>query len=146
MIILRFENLNQGVFEKRLTTINEPTFAEHIKKLCDPRTWATHIEVYAVATFFQAPVYFITDPLQKGTGNTYYWECFRPLSTKANLIYPFLISDHVSLLENAKPVTHFELVYYTRCHYDCIVSADGAPSVSPPQLSGNVTHYEQLIH
>ena len=96
-----------------MTTINEPTFAEHVKKLCDPRTWATHIEVYAVAT--QAPVYFITDPLQKGTGNTtvtYCWECFRPLSTKANLKYPFLISDHVSLLENAKPVTHFELVYY----------------------------------
>lgn len=131
-----------------MTTINEPTFAKHIKKLCDPRTWATHIEVFAVATFFQAPVYFITEPPQKGTGNTdtYFWECFRPLSDKANLTYPFLVPDHEKVLETAKPLNHFELAYYTRCHYDSIVSVDGTPCVFPPQLSGNIIHHKQLIH
>ena len=48
-----------------MTIINEPTFAEHVKKIMRSENLGyTHIEVYAVATFFQAPVYFITDLLQ----------------------------------------------------------------------------------
>ena len=120
-IILRFEYLNKSLFENRMTNINENTFDQHLRKLCDPRSWATHIEVYAIATYFQAPVYFVTEPPEQGTaGRTYCWECFRPLSTEATLSYPVLIPDDISLLADTKP-THFELVYYTRLHYDCII-------------------------
>ena len=59
-------------------------------KLCNANTWATHIEVLAIAAYFQVPVYFCTDPPQPNTGGTYCWECFNPIALRELLRYPIL--------------------------------------------------------
>ena len=56
-IIVQFENLNGPVFESRMTTLNEPTFKQHINKMLRPGAWATHIELQAAAAYFQLPIY-----------------------------------------------------------------------------------------
>jgi hypothetical protein len=141
-IILRFENLNSTLFEKRMTDVNESTFSAHIQKLINPSTWATHIEVLAVATYFQVPVYFCVDPPRQSTGGAYCWECFSPLVC-ANLRYPIITEP---FLDDAHKVPRFELVYYTNCHYNAIVSVQtGLLHATPPRVSGKVSFHEQII-
>ncbi len=142
-LIIRFENLNAGIFEKRMTEINERTFIQHLRKLINPSSWATHIEVYAIATYFQATVYFCTDPPQPGTGGTHCWEHYKPLASCEALRYPVLTEP---FLDNAKTLTHFELAYYPGCHYNSVVSVHtGVAHTSPPQLTGNITYHDQII-
>ena len=136
--------MNSGLFEKRMTDVNDCSFAAHIKKLCYPNTWATHIEVMAISTYFQAPVYFCTDPPQQSTGGSYCWECYSPLASREALRYP-IITDHEAILEEANS-PHFELAYYTNCHYNSIVSVHtGALHASPPPLTGKISYHEQII-
>ena len=99
----------------------------------NPNTWATHIEVLAIAAYFQVPVYFCTDPSQPSTGGTYRWECFNPIASRELLRYPILTEP---LFEGANSIRHLELVYYRNCHYNSIVSIHtGVLHVSPPQLN-----------
>lgn len=118
-LITRFENLNRGIFEKRMTSINESTFEEHIRKLCHPKAWATHVEVYAIATYFRAPVYYCVHPPHPGKVS-YCWERFMPLVCDS-LRYPLVVEPPFDV---AISVTHFELVYMKNYHYDCIVSVE----------------------
>lgn len=83
-IIERFETCNSSIFEKRMTMVNESTFTEHLKQLYRPNTWATHIEVFAIATYFQAPVYFCADPPHPKRG-VYCWERYMPVASVENL-------------------------------------------------------------
>lgn len=105
-LIIRFENLNSSIFERRMTSINATTFAGHIRKLCHPNTWATHIEVLAIATYFQVPVYFCTHPPQPSTGGTYWWVCCNPITSSEVLWYPILTEP---FFEGANSVRHLEL-------------------------------------
>ena len=40
-----FENLNKEVFNKVLTSVNEPTLDQHITNIGIPSVWGTHIEL-----------------------------------------------------------------------------------------------------
>ena len=134
-IIIRFENLNSTLFETRMTGINGATFAEHISKMTYPYSWATHIEVFGVATYFQVPVFFCTDPPKQGD---YCWEYIKPLTSPENLKYPVLVEQFSPTIPS-----HFELVYYQRHHYDCVVSLQtGTIHLSPPQLTNKIIHIE----
>ena len=97
-LIIRFENLNSSIFECKMTGVNETTFAAHIRKLSHPNSWATHIEVLAIATYFQVPLYFCTDPPLPSTGSMYCWECYNPIASSKALRYPILTDP---LFENA---------------------------------------------
>ena len=142
-IITRFENLNSRLFEKRMTSINGRTFSDHIQKLCHPSSWATHIEVLAVATYFQAPVYICTDPPKPSAGGAYCWECYNPIASCTELSYPLLTEP---TLHGVNKVQRFELAYYTNCHYNPIVSAyTRVLHETQPQLSGEVSFHEHII-
>ena len=130
-IITSFEKSRP--FEKRLTSINGRTFSAHIHKLCHP---ATHIEVLAVATYFQVPVYFCTDP---SAGEAYCWECYNPITSCRELSYPLLTGP---TLDGINKVQRFELPYYTNCHYNPIVSAHTRVFMRPNHSYFSRTHYK----
>lgn len=136
-MIVRFELLNSPLFEKRLTAINKSTLQEHALHMDRPNVWATHIEVFAVATFFQAPVYFCQDPPHP-SGGAYKWECFSPIATVEDLRCPIITE---LCFDNATPVKHFELIYHANLHhYSCIVGGE-----IPPTISGTNTVVEEVI-
>ena len=94
----------------------------------------------AVATYFQVPVYFCVDPPRQSTGGAY---CFSPIALCANVHYPLITEP---FLQDALRIPHFELAYYTNCHYNAIVSAQtGLLHATPPKLSGKVSFHEQII-
>ena len=116
-----------------MTDINADTFAGHIRKLCNPNTWATHIEVLAVAAYFQVPVYFCTDPPQPNTGGTYRWECFNLIASRELLQYPML--------------TRLDTLNWCIIGTATIIVSihTGVLHVSPPQLTGNIIYHSQVI-
>jgi len=131
-LIIRYENLNSYLFEERLTAINESTFKEHLRYLSGPDTWVTHVELFAVATYFPAQIFFCVDsPCQK-------WECLKPVVGNDNLRY-FLVTEPP--FDVAVSVTHFEMVYHARGHYSSVV--DRILCLSHPELNGQV--YSETI-
>lgn len=123
---MRFENLNQSVFERRLTEINASTITEHICQLQKPSTWGTHIEIAAAATYFQLPVYYC----QKFPNGQCNWQVVNPLNSSENFRYPNI--DDTTAIKSLK---HVELVYHAGSHYDSIVSdSTKEPCIDPPIL------------
>ena len=59
LLLVRFENKNTSIFSSLLTSINEPDMSSHIKKMHRPGIWGTHVELLAVATYFQVPIYIL---------------------------------------------------------------------------------------
>ena len=123
-MIVRFENLNSTHFEPRMMDlINQPTFKDHISKMSQPGCWGTHIEIMAIASMYQVPVFFCADPPQS---SSHKWEVVYPVAQASKLKYPLTVEDDPTHLCSLAKPTHFELVYYTNTHYDCIVSIETA--------------------
>ena len=60
--IVEFERVNEKQFTKFLISpVNKPTFEGHLEYLQQPMSWATQVEVIALATFFKVPVYNFTN-------------------------------------------------------------------------------------
>ena len=128
LLLQRFENLNKGVFKKVLTTVNKPTFDEHVAHIGKPNVWGTHIELFATATFFQVPVYTykVDDSL-----DTPKWEIFRPLLEAKSLRFPVTVDHDLC----SQTPSHIELLYYSDCHYDSIIDCStDRPCNTQPQL------------
>lgn len=139
LLVQRFENLNQDLFEKLLTEVNKPTIKEHMLHVGIPHTWGTHIEVFAISTYLQIPVFSCTVDHNKNPSNSIKWEAFKPLLPVSELHYPVPIADTCSL----QLLTHIELLYFTDLHYDCILSSlTEKPCTSQPQLSSTVCTIE----
>ncbi len=92
-----------------------PRTSSQTKTMLRPDTWATHVEVIAAATYFQVPVYFLTQ------ADVLKWKVVRPLSGCRT--FGFLFLQELSAVQTV--ITHFELVYYPNRHYDCVVSVCG---------------------
>ena len=73
-LLLRFEKLNPSAFQPYLTPINHPTMAEHISHVQKPDVFGTHLEILAIATFYNVPVYYCQ--LLRGQ---YSWHCVEPM-------------------------------------------------------------------
>ena len=118
--------------------VNEPTIEEHIKKIGMPHTWGTHVEILAIATLYEIPVY-VTQQSQSGS---YYWEEVKPLKADG-VSYPAIPSD--TLPSEYQVPNHMELGYMSGVHYDSVVSiATGkVPELVPqkqPQALVDVTN------
>ena len=77
---VRFQNLNQSVFQPYLTPINKPTMTEHIPHVKTPDVFGTHMEILAIATYYGVPVFYCC--LQARAG--YRWHCVKPLTSKGS--------------------------------------------------------------
>ena len=107
-----------------------------------PTCWGTHIEILAVASLYQVPVYYVTDPPQSDKGHK--WELVCPISPASIMRYPLVVEDDPTYASFSAKPTHFELAYYTDRHYNCIVSKDTnelcsiQPNVDLLQSNANV--------
>ena len=86
----RFEKLNKEFFKVLPTGINKPTIEEHIRHIGLPYTWGTHIELFAIASYFQVPVYTFKPCERK-------WEIFKPKANANELHYPIVVDDMFSI-------------------------------------------------
>ena len=78
---------NREEFSKFLLPVNCPTISEHIRTMSLLNTWGTHVELIALATLLQIPVYIC---LQDGTH--VWWEVTRPLPSK-RIKFPLIIDS-----------------------------------------------------
>ena len=126
-----------SIISQSLTVINKSTFEEHLKELSRPNSWATHIEVFAVATYFQAPIYFCVDPpCQK-------WECYKPVASSDKLRYPLITEPPFNVELRPK---HFEVIYHANRHYSSVICANtGIPCTSPPPITEQVYNENKII-
>lgn len=120
--LVRFENSNSSTFEGRLISgeggVNQPTFSEHIRHMLKPRSYGTHVELEAAATYYQVPIYICTKNRQM---EGYHWEIIKPLCESSKLHFPFIDENCPSYSLQMYAQSHFELLYHGN-HYDSIVS------------------------
>ena len=132
--LLRFVNFNEDVFSKYLIpSVNERTIQAHIDKVLNPSAWATHIEVFAAATYYQIPVFYLRYKPHL------HWEVIRPI--KGIFRYPEMInSSEISIQPS-----HLELVYKDMYHYDSVMSISGGIATTFPKIPEQViTHKDTL--
>ena len=99
-------------------------------------------EVFAIATYFQAPVYFCADPPRQEKGG-YCWECFKPVNSCEELSYPCIIEPPFNFKVS---VYHFEIAHHTGYHYNAIVSCETERlCMSPPPLTEELIHVNEII-
>ena len=137
-LLLRFENLNPSAFQPYLTPINYPTMAEHISHVQKPDVFGTHLEILAIATFYNVPVYYCQ--LLRGQ---YSWHCVEPMRSAGE---SFRVPDlSGSPLEEIRPPSHFQLSYTLNIHYDSIVSVTGEVCKDLPHLSSEEVHVSDVL-
>ena len=122
MLLVRFENLNKGLFEGRFIPYDEistrkasvkvTTFHDHLKHQLHPGTWGTHVELMASATLFQVPVYCC---YTNGNGTSYHWECTNPIATTTNFKIPEIVEEDPAF--NIQIPHYIELLYWERTHF-----------------------------
>ena len=133
LLMQRFENLNSEIFSPFLMSINKPAIKDHIRHIGIPSTWGTHIEVLAVATYFNMPVHIAC-----ATRNLCIWQVVKPLQSKLN--YPILSQDDRDMPE-MEPINHFEIAHHSS-HYDSIVSTTSGMLLELNQNS----HFNTIQH
>ena len=129
-LLLRFENLNESLFEKYLIPpFNKSTIEEHIHHLLRPGVWCTQVELLALATYYQVPLYCCIT----SDGTSYHWEVTNPIAPVSALRYPDITEEDP--LHGIKPSSHFEFLYWDKLHFDVILCKEAnLPSVSPPTI------------
>ena len=82
------------------------------------RSYGTHVELEAAATYYQVPIYICTENRQK---EGYHWEVIKPLCEPSKLRFPFIDETCPTFSLQIYKRSHFELLYHGS-HYDSIVS------------------------
>ena len=129
-VLVRFENLNQAIFEHFLMPVNRPTILDHIHYMLRHDNWGTHIELLAAACYYRVPVYFCSSAISRLGPH---WQTIQPLH-QHTFRYPNLAG---SPLEDVPGPSHFELQYYDiNSHFNSVVSAvTGKVCVSCPTVN-----------
>ena len=121
-------SLNREEFSKFLLPVNCSTISDHIRTMSLPNTWGTHIEIIALSTLLQIPVYTCSQD-----GTHIWWEVIRPLPPQ-QVRFPLVVD---SLFQERESLDHIELLYMREQHYDAIVCAKTRKVYSSlPQLTG----------
>ena len=119
--LVEFASLNPNVFKKYCTAAS---FEDHIRTMKYLTIFATQLEIYVAASYFQRPFYVCT---QKSGTLQYYWELFSPLPPNT------LVKERIYQLGLSPLRCHFEICHVKRCHYDIIKLRDGSiPSIPIP--------------
>ena len=132
-LLARFESRNERVFTSHLpqqSHSQQSSILEHVKRISNPGTWGTDLELLAAATYFQIPVYFCcTDNVT----DKWLWNRVQPIASPTDLAYPVVVD---SFPERSVAPTHFEIVYWRDTHYDSVVSREtGKPCTIPPAIA-----------
>ena len=136
LLVARFENFNQQLFATHLHP-TESSIATHVYKMAEPFKWGTDLEIIATATYFQKPIYYVTN----SPSGTFHWEVTLPLKESC-LRYPEVV-DYPSIPE---AFTHLELQYINGQHYNSIVSTDtGHRALDIPTIPQYDVYIETLL-
>ena len=101
---------NADVFHGYLTPpLTGKSIIEHVQMMQKEFTWGTHIEIYAMASVLQIPIYLYTKKME--SGKEYYWQLFRPLKINTS----FLLREKSLKLLSTPPGYHIELLH---THFD----------------------------
>ena len=139
-LAIRFQNLNKSAFTPYVTAINKPTMTQHIAHVQQPDVYGTHVEILALATVFNIPVFYCC---LSGRQQQYTWHCLPPLK---HVEYALHCPDLAgSPLQHISPPTHFELSYMHNIHYDSIVCSTGELCSDLPKLSEEETHVAWVL-
>ena len=131
-LLVNFEELNNKQFAQYLTASDETTIDDIISNMTRPFVWGTQIELFAITSFFQIPLNYCE--MHEGA---YKWQKLGPISDVDSLLYP--ADKGTSTIK----IHHFELMYHTGVHYDCVVNKDtNRVCVVPPTLNGSTTYME----
>ena len=127
--IVRLINLNSSVFSQYLMPVNKPTISEQVQHMSHPSVWGTHLEIKAVATLFQLPIYFC---MSSSTSVPFVWSVFQPIYPN-NIKFPTIADE---ILKDKQEISHIQM-YYHQSHYDTIVSVENDKVCEePPHLTG----------
>ena len=84
-LLARFESRNERVFTSHLpqqSHSQQSSILEHVKRISNPGTWGTDLELLAAATYFQIPVYFCcTDNVT----DKWLWNHVQPIASPTEL-------------------------------------------------------------
>ena len=106
---------------------------DHVQEMRQERIWGTALELLAVASLMQLPVYTCT-PIHQ---DVYKWVLYSPL-TKSSLKFP-----KEPYPTQADDLNHIELLHTSGCHYDCIgTDGEGLPPLTLPNISKNVKYID----
>lgn len=120
--LVHFISSHKEMFRKFMFSVLP--LEEHLKKMANHGTWATHLEINAAACFLQIPIYVCT---QRTETLVYYWELYKPLFTES------AYSERIAVR-----TSHIELAHIDRCHYEVITMMDGNIPKQPPTLNESV--------
>lgn len=120
--IMAFVAHNQERFQQYVMQGN---IEEHIITMRREGAWATQVETYGAASFYQIPLYICSPhPATK----QYRWLAITPLD-RAHL--QFEDSSRPQMQSN---ITHVELCHTYGDHFDCVLGDKTLFPTSPPQL------------
>ena len=123
-LLVNFVSENKACFQK----YSRLSIEEHIGRMRYNRCWGTAIEILAIASLLQIPVYTYSPA---GSHNKVYrWIQYNPLP-ESSLHFP---TDE-SYPKGADELNHLELVHTGAYHYDCVVWEDGVYSQEEPTLT-----------
>lgn len=105
--------------------------------MANPFKWGTDLEIIAIATYFQKPIYYVTN----SPSGKFHWEVILPLKEKC-LRYP----EVVDYPGDPEAFTHLELHYITHQHYNSIVSTEtGHHALDIPTIPQHDVYIETLL-
>ena len=104
----------------------------HLNKMGNLGSWGTHVELKAMASMLQLPIYVLTDSLVPGECR---WTRFLPCSGD---ILPLSVGTSDSWLASLGDRPRWiEICHSNESHYDSVKHIDSLSSSSPPHLSEN---------
>ena len=106
--LVQLISTNKEVFE-RFCPSDTVSLDEHLQRMQQVGIWVTHLEIHAVASLLQIPVYICT---QRSKSLYYYWELYKP----KNCTSPPKQED--TLFQGQLAQAHLEIAHVKRCHYE----------------------------
>jgi len=130
-LLADFISRNKVQFAKLTDKIDE-----HILKLKYQRVWGSALELQAIASLLQLPVYTLL-PNREGT---YKWVIYNP-QDDTTLDFPLEPPPPRSI----SSLDHLELINVHSCHYNCIVDLLGHSPLTRPPLQPTVDHHPCVL-
>ena len=136
-LILNFEEHNPNI----IRSLSNDEVQLHLDRIRQESEWGSATELVALASMLQVPVFTFTNSASHTY--SYSWHRYSPLQLE-NLSFQLNPALKVLAKRFANANYHIELLHYSACHYDRIVSlAKQLPSL--PTLPGIISSKDEAV-
>ena len=131
------------VFQGIHATINQTSFADHIKNIGKTCTWGTNLEIIVTATLFGIDVYVASDSYRPGKPT---WLKYSPNALATTELKKSSVSDLPSTFPilAQKQSQWLELTHVSRCHFDAVKPVSSVQLCRPVLQSLNISETVEL--